>query len=370
MPYAISPTSMQGLSSVKRSLDILTNGVGQCDWREVRMGMDLPPSRIVRRPSERYTRREWVSYVVASLALFDVAYLLKTPPDSEGVPNSLIPLDPNHVAPVVAEFPQILPPDAYTVYGSPVPASALCVLRRSPQPGVSEDLGGVLRLARMTFATALSAEAYASRYWQTGGSPSIVLETDQRLTAPQKAELSQAWRDRKAMGPDYAPVIDGGLKARDFGADPTAASAVEARRELVADIGRYFGIPTFQLNAPAGDSQTYRNGGQSNADLIRYTLQDYIQAIEDAITDLLPGGRELRLDTWRLTRATALEEAQAYQLATAGRPWMTPDDVRERLGLCPMEIEPETGRPAMAWSAPSDNSQSQSRVPAGGESGD
>ena len=37
-------------------------------------------------------------------------------------------------------------------------------------------------------------------------------------------------------------------------------------------------------------------------DLVRYTLQNYIGAIEDAITDQLPGGRHMQMDTWTLTR--------------------------------------------------------------------
>jgi phage portal protein BeeE len=164
-----------------------------------------------------------------------------------------------------------------------------------------------------------------------------VLETDQRLTTPQITETSELWAEKRSRGPDYAPVLSGGLKARSFGADPTSESAVEARKELVADIGRYFGIPTRILNAPTGDSETYTSNESGNQDLVRYTLQNYMGAIEDGISDQLPGGRSMVMDPWRLTAGTQYSQAQAYQLATGSRPWMLPEEVRDRIGLPPLE---------------------------------
>ena len=58
--------------------------------------------------------------------------------------------------------------------------------------------------------------------------------------------------EKRAKGPDHVPVMDVGLKYKEAGIDPTAESAVEARRELVADIARYFGVPTRIVNAPTG----------------------------------------------------------------------------------------------------------------------
>lgn len=337
LPYSVSSLTTLGLSSVWRCLDILANGVSQLPWEEKRAGMELPPSRIVRRPTSLITRRDWTSLVVSNLALYDICYLLKMGgEDAEGVPMGLWPLSSAYVMPVLQQYPMLFPPTEYWVYGTRVSVDDLVVIRRSPQPDITEDQGGIIRLARTSFAAALSAENYASRYWQSGGAPTTVLETDQRLTPQQKLELSDAWRLRRAQGPDYAPVIDGGLKARVYGADVTAEAAVEARREMVADIGRYFGIPTHTLNAPSGDSQTYRNTTWANQDLVRYTLQNYIGAIEDAITDELPGGRYMEMDIYRLVRPDMLSEAQAIQLLV-GSGVLSRNDAREYLSEPPME---------------------------------
>lgn len=351
MPYGVTSSSALGLSAVWRCLDILSNGVSQLDWDEMRNEVELPASRLVRRPLGAITRREWTSYVVSVLALYDVCYLLKVGgTDSEGVPIGLLPLDPSLVQPVVTGY-QISPfivPDTYRIAATEVPRDQLVIIRRSPTPGSDEQTGGVIRLARAEFASAIAASNYASRYWQSGGTPTTVLESDAQIPDAVAVAISDKWRERRMKGPDYAPVLSGGLKAREMGADPTAQSAVEARREMVADIGRYFGIPTAILNAPAGDSETYATTEAQGLHLLIYTLSNYIGAIEDAITDLLPGGRCMCVDTAPLTKGTRLAQAQGLQLATAGQAWMTVNEARDEWGLPPLD------NPADLMSAPTE----------------
>jgi hypothetical protein len=91
------------------------------------------------------------------------------------------------------------------------------------------------------------------------------------------------------MGADYPAVLGKGAKAEPWGADPTTESAVEARREINADVGRYFGMPTRILNAPAGDSETYSNVENDALDLLRLTLRGYMGPVEDTISRAAPG---------------------------------------------------------------------------------
>lgn len=334
----VTASTALGLSAVWRSLDILANGVSQLDWREMRDGIELDPSRLVRRPQADRTRREWASLVVSTLALYDVCYLLKVGGlDSEGVPMGLLPIPPNLVQAVTTDPYSLILPQRFLIGQTETDRDQLVILHRSPQPGVMDGSGGVIQLARVSFASALSAERYASRYWQAGGAPTTVLETDQKLNTTEAGELSDRWAERRSKGPDYAPVLSGGIKARSFGADPTTDSAVDARREMLADIARYFGVPTALVNAPAGDSETYSSVESQGVHLVNYTLRNYIGAIEDAISDQLPGNRRMRMDVAPLTRGTQLSRAQAYQLATGNAAWMTPAEVREAEGLPPME---------------------------------
>ncbi len=345
----VTATTALGLSAVWRCLDILSNGVSQLDWAERRGNLDLPPSRLVKRPQAERTRREWVSIVVSTLALYDVCYLLKVGgEDAEGVPMSLVYVQPAIIQPMAYDVYTLALPQKYMIMGEQVDVSQLVVLHRSPQPGIWDTQGGIINLARISFAAAIAAEGYASRYWQAGGPTDRALVSEGNMPDTVAKENSERWAERRAKGPDYTPVLTGGMDYKMYGVDPTAEAAVEARREQVADIGRYFGVPTRILNAPTGDTETYATSESGNMDLVRYTLQNYIGAIEDGISDQLPGGRRMVMDTRRLTAGTQLAQAQAFQLLTGNKAVMTPDEAREWIGLPPVEDPSVLNPPAPA----------------------
>lgn len=346
----VTSTTVLGLSAVWRSLDILANAVSQCEWYEKRGNLELPLSRLLVRPHPGLTRRDWVSFMVASLALFDRAYALPTGGrDSEGVPMNLLPLDPSMVMPVrLTDLQWIspVPADEYIVGSMKVPRADLVIMNRGLLPGINELSMGIIKLARIKFAEALAADGYSSRYWQSGGPTDRALQTDANMPDAIAQQNSDRWSERRAKGPDHWPVLTGGLKMQQFGVDPTAQSAVEARRELVADIARYFGISTSLMNAPAGDRETYTSTEIQGSQLNTFTLQNLFGAIEDAISDQLPGGRRLFIDPSPLYKGTLLSQAQAYQLATGGKAWMDVDEAREAWGLPPVENPDQLNPPA------------------------
>jgi len=351
MVSSVTGTTALGLSAVWRCLDILSNGVSQLPWREKRGNLELPPSRLVQRPLAEATRRDWVSYVVSSLALYDMAYLLKVGGyDAEGVPLGLWPVAPPYVSINQTSYP-ILPfiqPEVYFIGGQRFERDELVILRRSPQPGLADWQMGVINLARIKFAEVLAADAFSSRFWQGGGQVNSYLATDATLNEADAMQLSDRWGTRRSRGPDHVPVMDKGLKLVQTGADPTQQAAVQARKELVADIGRYFGVPTHILNSPQGDTETYNNTESGNQDLVRYTLQNYLNAIEDAVSDQLPGGRRLSIDSAQLRTGPFLEQAKAYSLLAGNKALLAVDEIRDVLGFGPVESPDELNPPAPA----------------------
>ena len=354
--YHVSLESALGLSAVVRCVSVIAGAVSRMPWREWEGLAELPPSRLVERPCASMTRREWTWRVAATLAMESVCYLLMVGgEDDDGAPWSLVPVAPQAIAPSEQADPWgMIPPTRYTIGSEQVSAEQLVIVRRALWPGIPDHLGGVLRLARQAFGAALAADRYASRYWAAGGSPTTYISTAQEIDKTQASNIAELWRARRSMGPDYPAVLGKGAEAHPFGADPTQASAVDARKEITADIARYFGVPTRLVNAPASDDETYANVESEGLDLLRYCLGDYTGAVEDGISGLLGDGRRMTLDPTSYTRGLQGDRYNAWATATGNKPWMLPREVREAEHLPPLsdlelaDLEPPAPPPPLA----------------------
>jgi phage portal protein BeeE len=183
----------------------------------------------------------------------------------------------------------------------------------------------------------------------------VVISTDQELTDTQADAIRDRWVARRAGGGRVPAVMGKGAQARPFGADPTTESAVEARREITAEVARYFGIPPYLVNAPlaGGSSLTYTTTESQALDLIRYCLRGYSDPIEDALSDLLPGdyleGRRAAVHYDDLTAGELNGRIVAYVAATGG-PIMTGPEARVAFSLNP--DAPMAGDQPLPWDKP------------------
>jgi HK97 family phage portal protein len=201
---------------------------------------------------------------------------------------------------------------------------------------VPAHLQGILQMARNSLMSAWASDTYVSRYWQTGGTPVTQISTEQELDNTQADTIAQRWRDRRAQGPDYPAVLGKGASAEPWGADVSSQLAVEARQNIAAEIANLFGVASHYINVnPPGSSMTYSNVQDEALSLDRFTLSGFYDPIQDLISDLLPDERFMLIDMTRLTRASQESRFRAWQIATGGKAWMTPDEVRVEEGLAP-----------------------------------
>jgi HK97 family phage portal protein len=345
VPWVSGSTTL-GLSAVWRCVTLIADAIADLPWRELggpeNAPVELPTSRLIRRPMAGMTRREWTWRVVATEALYNTVHLLYVGGyDSEGVPWSLLPIPPAAIFPLTPSDPWgLVQPSLYMVGGQTVSVDDMTIIRRAPFPGLTDQMAGILDVARRQFSAYLAADAHLQRYWVAGGPTITQITTDQELDDDQAADIANRWIARRAIGADYPAVFGKGAKAEPFGADPTTESAVEARREIVADVGRYFGVPTRILNAPAGDSETYANTENDKVDLLALTLRGYMGPVEDGISELLPGdyieGRRMRLDPTRLVQGDLASRAVAYPALVGAGILSIPEVRAAGFGLAPM----------------------------------
>jgi len=261
--------------------------------------------------------------------------------DSEGVPWSLVPLNPSHLYAIDG--------GRYRYGQDEVPVDELRFVRRTTLPVTTPEVQAIVRLAQDQLEAAASASRYVSAWWESGGAPLVVLSTDQELSKDQAEQIGDRWLERRAKGPAYPAVLGKGAKADAFGANLGTEEAHEAQDRLLASVARFLGVPPSYVNAPSyAGSLTYQNVEQAGLDLVRYTLNGYAQPIGDVISDVLPGdyleGRSVRLDLSHLTRGGQLERYQAYESALRAG-WLVQDEVRQAEGFAPMDQAPATAAP-------------------------
>ena len=249
----VDESAVIGTSDVWACIRLVASTIAGRTWSEWRGPTRLErPSRLVRRPMASITRRAWTARVVATLMLYHRCYLwMVGGVDTEGVPGSLLPVPPTAIVPEGIVDPYgLVPPAAYRIGGARVSAEELIILELVPMPTPDAWLGSAINRARAMYGSALASSNYARSWWADAGAPSVVISTDQELTDAQGDALRDKWVARRAGGSRVPAVLGKGAKAFPFGADPTTEAAVEARREITAEVARYFGIPPYLVNAP------------------------------------------------------------------------------------------------------------------------
>jgi len=349
--FAVNVTEMValGVDTVYACVGILADAVAGGDVGEWRGDQRLSDSRLVRRPMATRTRRWWLWRVTSTLALYNRCYYDRgLARDADGTPLSLVPIAPTRVS---------VQGDRVYVDGEPLAdPDRLGVIERAAWPTLDPTTGTLLRLAREAIAASASAGAFESAYWEAGGAPVVVLSSDQDLTATQSEDYAERWVTRRVEKPGYPAVFGKGVHAEAFGADLGADGAAAASERIARRIARYFRVPPWIANVEtAAGSLVYSNTESAGLDLVRYTLDGYVGPIVDAWSDELPGdylaGRRVVIDNSRLTMGTLLDRFQAYSIATGGRPWMTPAEVRSSLNLPPDGGLDPFGAPAPALEA-------------------
>ena len=338
----VTPRRAATLPAVYRALDILCTASSQLSLDAYRGADQLSPApALIRRPSLRLDRADFVELSVMSLATAgDLFWRLHTGPSGTAGTATVLDIEILNPWSVTVGTDR----DGRTVYhhdGDELapfdPVSRYGQIRhvsRMKLPGASRGLGPI-QAAQVELAGALDVRDYAGNWFQDTGQPTGILSSDQELTAADAQLARNAWNGLdedgrpldQAANPSGIKVIGKGMDYQALFLKPADAQWLESRQFTTTEVARMFGIPaSLMLAAVEGNSQTYSNVEQDWIAFTRYTLMGYTGKIERALSDMLPHGQSARFNLEALQRADTKTRYEGHALAL-GR-WMTADEIR------------------------------------------
>ena len=323
-----------GVSAVLGAVSLLADSVASMPLRAYTIDKDgkrimrsLPD--VISDPDPESNTYELIHQIVASLALHGNAYV-KIDRDRSGNMIGLVPLHPYQM--------QVLPTGdmagrRYLHLGNEMNREDMLHLRWFTPP---QSLVGIspLNQTRNLVGLAIAMDRHLAQFYGEGGTPSSVLETDQKLTLDQARIIQGTWESTHRRHRKPA-VLSDGLKWRPITTSAADQQMIQTREQLIRDIARVFRIPSHLIMA-SGDNQTYQNVEQASLNFLTHTIAPWLRRIEIAMSKILDPDTDIAFDTSVLLRVDALTRAKVNEL-NIKMGARTPNEVRQIEGMEPYE---------------------------------
>jgi len=295
----------------------------------------LPDPSLIVRPDEDMTQSEWIYMLAVSLL-------------SRGNGIGVIGRDSN----AYARTNHLLNPDAvkikvddsgrityrYTHNDRLIPSENVWHVRGLTMPGSVVGLSPI-SYAAATLGLDLSSRQFASGFFEGGGIPKAVLESDRQVNQSEavtiKDRVMATFRGREPL------VLGLGLKYTQIQVKPEESQFLATQQANVAQICRYFGVPAAMVDGPSGGGMQYSNTEQRALEFLTFTLGHWLRRIEDAVSALLPNGQFVKFNTHSLLRLDAETQAKVDMQNVAMKK-VAPSELRARDGFDPMTEAQQT----------------------------
>lgn len=133
-----------------------------------------------------------------------------------------------------------------------------------------------LALARQSMGLAAATEEYGARFFGNGSRPGGVLQTDQKMSDPAKANLRESWERIHSglSGAQRVAILEQGLKWQTIGIPPEDAQFLETRKFQVIEIARFFGVPPHMIADL--ERGTFSNIEQQGIEFVTHTVRPLV----------------------------------------------------------------------------------------------
>lgn len=308
-----------GVPAIFGAVNLVANLVGSMSMKALRNEVELAPAdrpRVIVRPDPFTIPREFYRSTAYNIASRGETWWWAAARDIDGMAISVLNCNPAEVT--VEDNPDDPRYPIISWRNRVMPNADFLQLVYAREPGSLRG-HGPLQMCGAAVSVAVEAQEWAANAYGEGGIPSILIKAAGALgPALDEDGLSEAdrlraqWIDR----PNNVPrVIDEAIeKVEKFDPSPQTASMMDARQWQNVEVATMFGMPAPILNAAiAGMSLTYQNVGTEFEKLLRQCLRpNYLEVIEQTMSDLLPRSTVARFNTDALTLADIKTRYDVY----------------------------------------------------------
>jgi len=198
-----------------------------------------------------------------------------------------------------------------------------------------------LAYQRNSLGIAQAAESAVTKIYSNGAKPSGVLTVDKFLTASQRAEVRSSFSDLTSSTSDRLLVLEGGFKFNQVSLSPQDIELLASRKFQIAEICRWYGVPSVMVNDNNGTS-TWGTGIEQIMDgFYKLTMRPLLEKVEQSMKVHLASlverdSIEFEFDFDALLRASLKSRFEAYRVAIASGV-MTPNEARKLENLEPKD---------------------------------
>jgi HK97 family phage portal protein len=314
-----------GVPAIFGAVNLIANLVGSMSMKAMRNEVELPPDdrpRVIVRPDPFTIPREFYRSTAYNLATRGEAWWWIARRDFDGNPISVLNINPAEVQ--VEENPNDLRYPRITWRDTDIKIDDIRQLVYSREPGSLRGVGP-LQMCGAAISVAVEAQQWASNFFASGNSAlwvktSIPLSGgDSEADAEGQAEVDRflsQWMSKDSNTPRVTDDTIEDIKSLDI--NPQGAQMLESRAYQNVEVATMFNIDAELLNAAVtGSNLTYQNIGGRFDGLIRTCLRpNYLEVIEQTMSDLLPRSTVARFNTDFLTMADPKTRWEVYELAS------------------------------------------------------
>lgn len=301
-----------GLPAIYRAVSLLASAAASLNLVEyIGQTPAIITSAFVRRPARAWTPGAWARDTVQHMATYGEAIWSVIQRDVAGFASNIIPVAPYAMR--SSDWDGQSMRWFSRVGGKEIeqdPANIIHIpLLRDPATGRGM---GPLQTCGAALNVAVEADRWAAR-WFVGGMPSTYLDSAMPIDGKEATTVKEQW----IADPPNLPKVGYGFTPSRLGFSPDEAQLNSSRMFERGEVSLMFGIPGRLLEyAESGSSVTYANVGDLATELVRLTLAPlYLEQIEQAFSDLLPRGHEVRFDVEGFERADIKTRFTVYESA-------------------------------------------------------